>query len=144
MAPTPTGTAFCMDWPRSFRRRAASASCSAPAAASAEYSPSEWPATWLAKALERLAAILLQDAGDRHAHRHQGGLGILRQDQVRFGPFAHQLREVLFQGLVDLLEDIAGRGEGLGEVCPHADGLGSLSRKDESANSWADFPRFLA
>ncbi len=49
MAPTPTGTAFCIDCPRSFRSRAASASFSDPAAASAEYSPSEWPATWLAR-----------------------------------------------------------------------------------------------
>jgi len=31
MAPTPTGTAFCIDWPRSFRSRAASPSCSEPA-----------------------------------------------------------------------------------------------------------------
>ena len=49
IAPSPTGTAFCIDWPRSFRSRAASASCRAPAAVSAEYSPSEWPATWLAR-----------------------------------------------------------------------------------------------
>jgi len=48
MAPSPTGTAFCMAEPRRRRRRAASAMSSAPAAASAEYSPSEWPATYLA------------------------------------------------------------------------------------------------
>ena len=45
MAPLPTGTAACIAWPRSFRSRAASASEKAPAAASAEYSPSECPAT---------------------------------------------------------------------------------------------------
>ena len=46
MAPCPTGTAACMARPRVFSRRAASATLSAPAAASAEYSPSECPATY--------------------------------------------------------------------------------------------------
>ena len=45
MAPTPTGTAFCMARPRIRNSRAASAIESDCAAASAEYSPSEWPAT---------------------------------------------------------------------------------------------------
>ena len=45
MAPSPAGTARCMVWPRSFSSRAASGIEKAPAAASAEYSPSEWPAT---------------------------------------------------------------------------------------------------
>ena len=80
---------------------------------------------------QRLAAILLQDARDRDADRHQRRLGVLGQDEVRFRPFPHQFREVLLQRLVDLLEDVACRGEGLGKVGAHADGLGSLSRKDE-------------
>ena len=133
MAPSPTGTAFCIAWPRSFRSRAASASCRAPAAASAEYSPSEWPATMARQAGERLAAVLLQDAHDRDADRHQRRLGVLGEDQVGFRPFAHQFRQILLQRLVDLLEDVAGGGEGVGQVDAHADGLGSLSRKDESA-----------
>ena len=45
MAPWPTGTAFCMAVPRIFSRRAVSATEKVPAAASAEYSPREWPAT---------------------------------------------------------------------------------------------------
>jgi hypothetical protein len=45
MAPTPTGTAACMALPRMRRSRAVSASEKVPAAQSAEYSPSEWPAT---------------------------------------------------------------------------------------------------
>ena len=45
MAPVPTGTACCMARPRMRKSRAVSASVKAPAAASAEYSPSEWPAT---------------------------------------------------------------------------------------------------
>ena len=45
MAPAPTGTAACIARPRIRKSRAVSATVSAPAAASAEYSPSEWPAT---------------------------------------------------------------------------------------------------
>ena len=45
MAPTPTGTASCIARPRIRRSRAASVTLRLPAAASAEYSPSEWPAT---------------------------------------------------------------------------------------------------
>ena len=68
-----------------------------------------------------------------HADGHQGRLGVFGQDQLGFRPFAHQLRQVLLQRLVDFLEDLAGGGEGSGEVGSHADGLGALSRKDESA-----------
>ena len=45
IAPSPTGTASCMARPRIFTSRAASARAKVPAAASAEYSPSECPAT---------------------------------------------------------------------------------------------------
>ena len=45
IAPSPTGTAACMALPRMRSSRAVSASENVPAAASAEYSPSEWPAT---------------------------------------------------------------------------------------------------
>ena len=45
MAPTPTGTAFCMARPRVRSSRAVSPMLRLPAAASAEYSPSECPAT---------------------------------------------------------------------------------------------------
>jgi hypothetical protein len=82
---------------------------------------------------ERLAAVLLQDTHHGNADRHQRRLGVLGQDQVGFGPFAHQFRQILLQRLVDLVKDVPGGGEGPGQVDPHADGLGSLSRKDESA-----------
>ncbi len=45
IAPSPTGTARCIAWPRSFSSLAVSAKPIAPAAARAEYSPREWPAT---------------------------------------------------------------------------------------------------
>jgi hypothetical protein len=45
IAPMPKGTAFCIARPRVLRRRAVSPSFRAPEAHSAEYSPSECPAT---------------------------------------------------------------------------------------------------
>ena len=45
IAPSPTGTASCIAWPRNLSRRAPSPMVRVPAAASAEYSPSECPAT---------------------------------------------------------------------------------------------------
>ena len=45
MAPTPTGTASCMAVARRRTSGSASASVRLPAATSAAYSPSEWPAT---------------------------------------------------------------------------------------------------
>src|SRR5215472_5996668 len=53
MAPSPTGTASCIARPRRFNSRAASARLRAPEAASAEYSPSEWPATKAALSASR-------------------------------------------------------------------------------------------
>ena len=50
MAPWPTGTAFCISVPRVLSSRAVSARENVPAAARAEYSPSEWPATKPARA----------------------------------------------------------------------------------------------
>ncbi len=45
IAPMPSGTASCMNLPRRWTKRTASANDSAPAHTSAEYSPSECPAT---------------------------------------------------------------------------------------------------
>ena len=45
IAPVPTGTASCIACARKRTSGAASASVSAPAATSAVYSPSEWPAS---------------------------------------------------------------------------------------------------
>src|ERR1700759_5656230 len=58
IAPTPTGTAFCIASPRVRHNRAASEIDKPPAAASAEYSPSECPATKAAsRATEKPASL---------------------------------------------------------------------------------------
>src|SRR5690606_4905832 len=45
--------------------------------------------------------------------------------------FPHQLREVLAESVVHLVENLAGRAEHLRKLPAHADGLRPLSRKDE-------------
>ena len=81
IAPAPTATAFCMARPRMRNSRAASAIESARAAASAEYSPSECPATKARVALEIDSGFLLKRAQRRKRDRHQRRLGIFSQRQ---------------------------------------------------------------
>ena len=118
--------------PRRFSSRAASGRLSAPAAARAEYSPREWPATKAALSESLKSALVLQHAQHGQADRHQGRLGVLGQGQIRLRPLEHEPAQALAQRIVDLLEDEARRAEGLGERTPHADGLGSLAREDEA------------
>ena len=142
MAPTPTGTAFCIDWPRSFKSRAASASCRAPAAARAEYSPSEWPATCVARLVSGLPPSFSRMRDDRHADRHQGGLGILGQDEVGFRPFPHRLST----GSASAPRRPPGRRRvpwrrpWQGRIPCRRPGIPVPERRTH--DSWADFPRF--
>jgi hypothetical protein len=100
-----------------------SATLNDPAAASAEYSPSEWPAT--------KAELGLQHPHRRQANRHQRRLSILRQGESLDRPVLHQLVQPLFQRVVDLLEHRAGRGEGVRQLHAHADGLAALAGKEQ-------------
>ncbi len=65
---------------------------------------------------------------------HQGGLGVLGQDEFFPGALEHQAGKLLLQGFVDFLEHLAGGGKGAGEVASHADGLAALAREDEGVN----------
>jgi len=118
-----------MAWPRSFSRRAVSASDRAPAAHRAEYSPSEWPAEGGARHVD--VELDLQHPYRGQGHGHQGGLGVLGQGQLVLGPLAHQQGQLLAQGVVDLGIDLAGGGEGVGQGRAHADRLAALSGKQE-------------
>ena len=62
MAPCPTGTASCMACPRRRSNRAVSSSDSASAAHSAEYSPSECPATKFASRMLNPSASIARNA----------------------------------------------------------------------------------
>ena len=77
------------------------------------------------------AEFHFENAHHRQAHRHQRGLGVLRQRELVFGAFAHQLEQLLSQGVIDLLEDFPRRAERLCQVRPHADSLAALTGKEK-------------
>ena len=79
----------CIAWPRMRSSRAVSARPSAPAAASAEYSPSEWPATKAASRREVQPGLGLQHADGGKRDGHERRLGILGQRQIGLGPLPH-------------------------------------------------------
>ena len=83
------------------------------------------------------AAFLLQHAQNRQRVGHQRGLGVLGEDQFLAGAFEHEFGELLVQGVVDLLEHLAGGGEGGGEITSHADGLAALAWEDERVDRHA-------
>ena len=131
MAPSPTGTAFCMASPRKRRSRAASAILRAPAAASAEYSPSEWPATnctsresttpFSASSARRAARLTAISAGWALAVScNCGGIAL-----------EHQRRELFAERFVHFLEHRPRRCKSVEKRLAHADRLRPLARKDE-------------
>ena len=90
IAPSPGGTASCIARPRARTRRTASSSESAPAATSAEYSPSEWPAAkrgagsvgYRSRSAARTAALIVTIAGCAFAVSVSSLLGAF-EDQLR-------------------------------------------------------------
>ena len=77
------------------------------------------------------AALPFEDTHHRETRRHQRRLRVLGQGELAFGPFEHELRQVLRQGVVDFLEDPARRRKRRRQSAPHADRLRALSRKHE-------------
>ena len=131
MAPTPTGVAFCMASPRTRSSRAASAIEKVPAAASAEYSPSECPAT---KAASRARSSPASASRTRIVARltaMRAGWAFAVSVSASAGPSNISARELLRQRRVDLVEDRAGLRKGLGKRLAHADRLAALPRKHE-------------
>ncbi len=84
--------------------------------------------------VERHAALNGQRAEHRQRMSHDRRLRIFGQLEVVLRPLAHQLEQVLPQGLVDLAEYVAGGGAGLGKGRAHADRLAALSRKQKCAH----------
>ncbi len=61
--------------------------------------------------------------------------------QAGFGAVPHQIGEGEPQGGVGPVEHATRLGKLLGQFPPHANGLGSLARKDESRFAWVEFHR---
>ena len=108
IAPTPTGTAACIAWPRSFSSFAVVGRSNDPAADSAEYSPRLWPATNCAALSQVDTAFAGQRAEHRQRMGHDRRLGIFGELELVLRPLAHQLEEVLAECFVDLAEHVAG------------------------------------
>ena len=106
IAPSPTGTACCIAWPRSFSSFAVVARSNEPAAHSAEYSPRLWPATKLATSA-RSNAPSSREHRDRM--RHDRRLRILGELELVLRPLAHQPEQVLAERLVDFVEHVRAR-----------------------------------
>ena len=109
----PTGTASCMYWPRRRTVRTASASESAPAATSAEYSPRLWPATQSGRTPRATSGAQRGDARGQDR-----GLRVRGELQLGLGPLEAQPREREAEGRVGLVEDLAALREGLGSARP--------------------------
>ncbi len=134
MAPVPTGTASCMACARKRTSGAACASVSTPEATSAEYSPSEWPATTDG----RRAAFGAPGAVGGHTRDQHHRLGIGGQAQRFLGALPDQPRQVLAQGIGGFLQRL-GHGRVIAPGIEHADGLRALARKDECERFHARF-----
>ncbi len=130
IAPTPSGTAFCMASPRMRRSRAASPIERLPAAASAEYSPSEWPATKAACEPTEIPSRFERAHGGQ-ADRHQCRLGVARARQGVLRAREDDCGKLLAERLVDLVENRAGRGNRVRERLSHADCLAPLAGEQE-------------
>ena len=80
--------------------------------------------------LQRKAARF-QRPDRRHRHRHQRRLRVGGQRQRLFRPFPDQLRQLLAERVVDLVEHAPRLGKRVGQILAHADGLAALPRKGE-------------
>ena len=127
IAPTPAGTASCMNLPRRCTSRTASRSRSAPAATSAEYSPSEWPATTTGRS-RRAPRSTRSAAIDGRQDRR---LGVRGQRQLLLGPLEASFDSEKPERVVGLVEDGARLGERVVQRAAHADLLGALPGKEE-------------
>src|SRR5690348_12947964 len=77
------------------------------------------------------AALFLEHTHYGETHRHECRLGVLCQRELALWSLEHEPGELLFQGVVHLLEGVARHREGRGQITPHADRLGALSRKNQ-------------
>ncbi len=124
IAPVPTGTASCMACARKRTSGAACASVNTPDATSAEYSPSECPAT----ARRQRAAFSTPDAPRSYARHQHHRLGVGGQRERLFGAILDQRADVLAQR-VGSLPKRRQNGRMVAPGVEHAHGLRALTRK---------------
>ena len=133
--------AACMAAPRRLTRRSASANERQPAKWTAVYSPRERPGRGADVGQD---AALAQDRDDCHGRREDRGLRVGRQRELLRRPLEAELREVVAEDPVGLVEDAPGRAERRREVLAHADGLGALAGKEKSGRHASPHQRMSA
>ena len=109
MAPAPTGTAFCMAWPRMRSSRAVSAMREGAGGGQRRIFAERMAGDERRVAREIEAGLGLQHAQGRERHRHQRRLGVLGQRQRVGRALPHERGELLAERRVDLVEHGARR-----------------------------------
>ena len=132
MAPTPTGTAFCMARPRVRSRRAVSEMLRLPAAASAEYSPSEWSGHEGGVAAQPRSRPRLSSTR-RVANETAISAGWAFSVSCRVSAGPSQMMAVSFSPSAASTSSKTARAAGKASAkrLAHADGLGALPGKSE-------------
>ena len=133
IAPAPTGTAFCIASATGAQQARGVGEVRLPAAASAEYSPSEWPATKAASRANRETGLGLQHAQRRDRNRHQRGLGIFGELEGFGWPFPDDARSVFRRAPRRPRRIPPAPPERLRQGLAHADGLRTLPGKVNAA-----------
>ena len=106
MAPTPTGTAFCIAWPRMRSSRAVSAMREGAGRGERRIFAERMAGDELRVALEIEAGFRLQHAHGGERHRHQRRLRVLGERERLGRAFAHDGAELVAERLVDLVEHL--------------------------------------
>jgi hypothetical protein len=89
-------------------------------------------------------AEIPQGQADRNRMGQDGGLGVTGFGQDLAGTFEHDLRQILAQDRVDLIQEFRGRSTAVSQIPGHAHALGSLAGKDHGQpvkNFGHDVPR---
>ena len=109
IAPSPTGTAFCIAWPRRLTSRAASPTGKAPRRRQRRIFAERMAGDVGGVPADVEPGLVLEHPDHREARRHQRRLGILGQRQLAFRPLEHQPRQRLRQARRRLPRKDGGR-----------------------------------
>ena len=131
MAPTPTGTAFCMARPRVRSRRAVSLMLQAAGGGQRGIFAERVSGHEGGVPADREAGLGLQHAQGGERDRHQRRLGVFGKLQGFGRAVPDDGGQLLAERRVDLVEHRAGGRKSLRQRLAHADRLGTLPWKSE-------------
>ncbi len=118
IAPSPTGTACCIAWPRRLTSRAAAVTDKRARRRQRRIFAQRMAGDIGGLPRDIEPSLAFEHANHRKARREQRRLRVLGQHQLVFRALEHQPREMLRQRLVDLLEQLARRGNAAASAWP--------------------------